>query len=57
MTGEEHLEEMLWEAHKKGIYSELMEFAKELRVENIKMSLADSIYKAYYMMEVDLVEI
>jgi hypothetical protein len=34
-----------------------MEFAKELRVENIKMSLADSIYKAYYMMEVDLVEI
>lgn len=57
MTGEEHLEEMLWEAHKRGIHSELMELAKELRNENIRMSFADSIYKAYYMMEVESVEI
>jgi|SanBayMetagenome_1026888.scaffolds.fasta_scaffold353577_1 hypothetical protein len=57
MTGEEHVEEMLWIAHKKESYTELTRLASQLRLENVKLSFSDSIYKAFYMMELDFNEV
>lgn len=56
MTGEEHTEELLWNAHKMGVHAELCEIAKNLRTKENNMSFADSVYRAYHIMELDQVE-
>ena len=46
MTNEEYLEELLWEAHKKGNNVEVMQLANTLTLENPKLTFLESVYKA-----------
>jgi len=48
MTGEEHVEEMLWIAHKKESYTELTRLASQLRLENVKLSRFNTRNSVYY---------
>lgn len=56
MTGEEHVEEMMWDAHQKGMSDELLSLAKSIRYNESNMSFGDSIYKAYYELEIPTLE-
>ena len=51
MTNEEFTEEILWEAHKNGTYTEVTDLAQKLRNEDKTLSFTDSIYRAHISLE------
>ena len=46
MNNEELVEELLWESHKKGLGTEVLDTAKKLQT-NMKLSWVDAVSKAY----------
>jgi phage antirepressor YoqD-like protein len=48
MTREERLEEMIYHAHERGYYEQLMKKTKEMEMYNPKMNFYDRWEKAYY---------
>lgn len=52
MSNEKIVEELLWEAHKKGLGTEVLDTAKKLQT-NMKISWVDSVQKAYNDLDVD----
>jgi hypothetical protein len=47
MSNEEHLEEILYKAHKKGFYEELFYIANQIQKQNPKIGLYEKIDLAY----------
>jgi hypothetical protein len=56
MNNEELVEELLWEAHKKGLGTEVLDKAKELQT-TMKLSWVDAVSKAYTDLDVENYEI
>jgi hypothetical protein len=56
MNNEELVEELLWEAHRKGIGHEVLDKAKEIQT-NLKLEWVDCIQRAYHGLDVDNYEI
>jgi len=52
MNNEELVEELLWEAHKRGIGNEVLDKAKEIQ-SNMKLEWVDCVQKAYHELDVD----
>ena len=52
MNNEELVEELLWEAHKKGIGTEILDKAKEIQT-TMRLPWVDSVQKAYNDLDVD----
>ena len=46
MSNEKIVEELLWDAHKKGLGTEVLDTAKKLQT-NMKLSWVDAVSKAY----------
>jgi len=52
MNNEELVEELLWNAHKKGIGNEVLDKAKEFHT-TMRLAWVDSVQKAYIELDVD----
>ena len=52
MNNEELVEELLWNAHKKGIGHEVLDKAKEIQT-TMRLPWVDSVQKAYIDLDVD----
>jgi len=52
MNNEELVEELLWNAHKKGIGLEVLDRAKEIQT-TMRLPWVDSVQKAYIDLDVD----
>ena len=52
MNNEELVEELLWNAHRKGIGHEVLDKAKEIQT-TMKLTWVDSVQKAYIDLDVD----
>ena len=52
MNNEELVEELLWEAHKRGIGTEVLNKAKEIQT-SMRLPWVDSVQKAYNDLDVD----
>lgn len=52
MNNEELVEELLWNAHKKGIGHEVLDRAKEIQT-TMSLPWVDSVHKAYIELDVD----
>lgn len=52
MNNEELVEELLWNAHKKGIGHEVLDRAKEIQT-TMRLPWVDSVQKAYIDLDVD----
>ena len=52
MNNEELVEELLWNAHKKGIGHEVLDRAKEIQT-TMRLPWVDSVHKAYIEFDVD----
>ena len=51
MNNEELVEELLWNAHKKGIGHEVLDRAKEIQT-TMRLPWVDSVHKAYIELDV-----
>ena len=56
MNNEERVEELLWESHKKGMGTEVLDKAKELQT-IMRLSWVDAVSKAYHDLDVENYEI
>jgi hypothetical protein len=56
MNNEELVEELLWESHKKGLGTEVLDKAKEYQT-TMKLSWVDAVSKAYTDLDVENYEI
>ena len=56
MSNEKIVEELLWEAHKKGLGTEVLYKAKELKT-TMRLSWVDAVSKAYTDLDVENYEI
>ena len=56
MSNEELVEELLWEAHKKGLGTEVLDTAKKLQT-TMKLSWVDAVSRAYHDLDVENYEI
>jgi len=52
MNNEELVEELLWNAHKKGIGNEVLDKAKDIHT-TMRLPWVDSVQKAYIDLDVD----
>ncbi len=52
MNNEELVEELLWNAHKKGIGNEVLDKAKDIHT-TMRIPWVDSVQKAYIDLDVD----
>jgi|688.fasta_scaffold320546_2 hypothetical protein len=56
MSNEKIVEELLWEAHNKGLGTEVLDKAKELKT-TMRLSWVDAVSKAYTDLDVENYEI
>jgi hypothetical protein len=52
MNNEELVEELLWESHKKGLGTEVLDTAKKLQT-TMKLSWVDAVSRAYHDLDVE----